>query len=85
MAQSNSPLSINQIVNHSINHFINQNDKVQIDYPITLASSNQLVQIHMVVFLCTSFLGFLKLENPIKKPLITIMSCDNSRGGLSKL
>jgi hypothetical protein len=44
-------LSINQIVNHSINHFISQNDKVQIDYSITLAGSNQLFQIDMVVFL----------------------------------
>jgi hypothetical protein len=32
VTRSNGPLSITQIVNH----FINQNNKVQIDYPITL-------------------------------------------------
>ncbi len=46
LTQSNGSLSTSQIVNH----FVNQNDKVQIDYPIMVACPNQLVRIKMVDF-----------------------------------
>jgi len=40
VTQSNGPLSISQIiyqiVNHFVDHYANQNDKVQFDYPIML-------------------------------------------------
>ncbi len=55
LTQSNGPLSINQIDNQSINHTTSQNDRIQIDYLVTLVSPNQLVSINKVVFLCMSF------------------------------
>jgi hypothetical protein len=38
-----------------VNHFVNQNDRVQIDYLVTLTGPNQFVQINKVVFLHLSF------------------------------
>jgi hypothetical protein len=43
LTQSNGPLSTSQIVSHFINHFASQNDKVKINYLITLVGPNQLV------------------------------------------
>jgi len=37
LIQSNGPRSTSQIDNHFVDHNASQNDKVQIDYPITLA------------------------------------------------
>jgi hypothetical protein len=34
--QSNGPVSTSQIVCHFVDHFANQNDKVQFDHPIAL-------------------------------------------------
>jgi hypothetical protein len=51
LTQSNGPLSTNQIDSHFVSQTTSQIDMVQIDYPIMLASPNQLVQIDKVVFL----------------------------------
>jgi len=52
-----------------VNNFVSQNDKVQIDYPIILASSNRLVQIDKVVFFMLIILSIFLLENLIKKTM----------------
>jgi hypothetical protein len=36
LTQSNGPLSTNQIVNHFVDHFASQIDKVQFDYVVAL-------------------------------------------------
>jgi hypothetical protein len=33
---------MNQIISHYVNHFVSQNNKVQIDYQIMLVGTNQL-------------------------------------------
>jgi len=57
-----------------INNSISQIDKVQIDYLIILASSNQLVQINKVVILMLIILSIFLLENLIKKPWIVVVT-----------
>ncbi len=68
MTQSNNALSTNQIINHCINHFVNQNDKVEIDYLVMLAGPNQLVHIDRVVFF-TFVVFFKNTKNPNKKTM----------------
>jgi hypothetical protein len=51
-----------------VNNLVSQNNKVQIDYPIILASSNRLVQINKVVFFMPIILNIFLLKKSIKKP-----------------
>jgi hypothetical protein len=69
LTQSNSPWFTNQIVSHSFN----QNNEVEIDYPIILTSPNRLVQIDRVVILMPLILDIFGLKNSIKKSYIVIM------------
>ncbi len=69
MTQSTSLLSINQIINYYDSHITNQNNRVQIDYPIMLVGLNWLVQIDMLVFVTPIILGIFLLENPIKETM----------------
>jgi hypothetical protein len=73
LTQSNGPLSTNQTDNHFVNQITGQNDMVQIDYLVMLASPNQLVQIDKVVFLKpTIFL----LENLVKETMNYSSDCE---------
>jgi hypothetical protein len=67
LTQSNVPLSTSQIVSH----FISQNNKVQIDYLITLAR-----QIERVTFFMPIILGILT-KTPSKKT----MNCNSDDMG----
>ncbi len=58
----------------SISHFTYQNNKVQIDYPLAMASRNRHVQIDKVIVFTPMILGIFILENPIKKLRIVIMN-----------
>jgi hypothetical protein len=44
--------------NQIVNHFVNQNSKVQMDFLITLVGPNQIVQINMVLFSMLVISGF---------------------------
>jgi len=61
LTQSNNLMSFIQIVNH----FVNQNNKVQIHYPVTLACPNWIIYIDKVVFFI--------LVNLVKKPWIVVV------------
>jgi len=69
LTQSNGPLSTNQIDSHFFSQTTSQNDMVQIDYLVMLASPNQFVQIDKVVFLKPIILVTFLLENPIKETM----------------
>jgi hypothetical protein len=60
---------IKQIINHYVSHFVNQNDKVQIDYLVMLVNKIDLSKLKRWSFLHLSFLDFFKLENQIKKTM----------------
>jgi len=49
-------MSTNQIVSHHVNHFVSQNHKVQIDYPITLIDPIWHVQIDKIFFVTSTIL-----------------------------
>jgi hypothetical protein len=49
-----------------VSHYVSQNNKVQIDHLIMLASLNQFVKIDKVVLYTPINLGILGLKNPTK-------------------
>jgi len=58
-----------KIVNHFVNHSTIQNDKVKIDYPLTLEGPNRLVQINTMGFFTLAIFGIFLLKIPIKKTM----------------
>jgi hypothetical protein len=72
LTQSNGPLSTNQIVNHFVDHFASQIDKVQFDYVIALDMAKTTCpnwQGGLIgwFFLCLTLLDIFLLKNLVEK------------------
>jgi hypothetical protein len=56
-----------KIVSHFVNHSTTQNDKVKIDYPVTLEGPNQLVHINAMGFFTPAIFGIFFTKKPNQK------------------